>query len=86
MNPIKFNEMTHTFTAPPDHDSVLHGEIADLPVMDDGIALTSVWMPSDEERDIIAKGGAVTVSIMGRTQPPIAIGAVKIAVPPIPKS
>lgn len=40
--------------------------------------LTSLWMPTDKEREIIAAGGGVTVSVLGSAHPPILVGAAVI--------
>lgn len=78
MQAIMFKEATNIYKAPKGHDPEKDGEIFDLPVMDDGHALTSVWKPTPEELDILNKGGGISLSIIGRQQPPIYIGAIPL--------
>ena len=85
MEAVKFSEATHTFTAPKGHNAERDGEIFDLPVMDDGITLTSVWKPSEEELDILVNGGGITLSILGRAQPPVMLGVIELGLPTVPK-
>lgn len=77
MRSVAFAQATHTYTAPKGHDQS-DVEIHDLHVMDDGTALTSIWVPSPEELDIIKKGGGITLSILSRQQPPVALGVVEL--------
>jgi hypothetical protein len=55
--------------------------VADLPIFRnvEENTVTSLWIPTDEERAIIANGGAVLFMCMGRTHPPIWLGAAGLA-------
>lgn len=85
MLPVKFNGMTNLYTAPEGHNAERDGEIFDLPVMDDGVTMTSVWKPSEEELDILVNGGGISLSILGRAQPPVMLGVVELDLPPVPR-
>ena len=85
MIPVRFNGMTALYTAPEGHNAERDGEIFDLPVMDDGISMTSVWKPSEEELDILVNGGGISLSILGRAQPPVMLGVVELDLPPVPR-
>lgn len=85
MLPVRFKGMTNIYGAPEGHDPTKDGEIFDLPVMNDGTALTSVWKPNKEELDILNKGGGISLSIMGQAQPPVMLGVVEFDLPPVPK-
>ena len=44
--------------------------------MDDGMpVILSMWLPSQEERDAIAAGAGVLLSVMGDLCPPVALQA-----------
>lgn len=85
MLPVRFNGMTNIYVAPEGHDPEKDGEIFDLPVMNDGTSLTSVWKPDKDELDILMKGGGISLSIMGQAQPPVMLGVVELDIPPVPK-
>lgn len=85
MIPVRFNGMTNIYTAPEGHNAERDGEIFDLPVMDDGVTMTSVWKPSEEELDILVNGGGISLSILGRAQPPVMLGVVELDLPPVPR-
>ncbi len=85
MQPVRFNGMTNIYTAPEGHNAERDGEIFDLPVMDDGISMTSVWKPTEEELDILVNGGGISLSILGRAQPPVMLGVVELDLPPVPR-
>ena len=85
MQPVRFNGMTNIYTAPEGHNAERDGEIFDLPVMDDGVTMTSVWKPSEEELDILVNGGGFSLSILGRAQPPVMLGVVELDLPPVPR-
>ena len=85
MQPVRFNGMTNIYTAPEGHNAERDGEIFDLPVMNDGISMTSVWKPTEEELDILVNGGGISLSILGRAQPPVMLGVVELDLPPVPR-
>lgn len=49
--------------------------VAPLEVMRGDGTMTSVWLPSDEERAAIAAGGVVCLVIWGSLHPPVAMAA-----------
>lgn len=80
MKAIMFAEATHTYKAP----QGMEDEVFDLPVYDNGQSLTSIWVPSEEDLDILVNGGAISLSILGRSLPPVAVGVVPLAEPDTP--
>lgn len=43
----------------------------------------SLWVPTFEEVMALMKGGAVTLSIVGRSHPPVAVGVMDISGNPV---
>lgn len=86
MRAIDFAGATHRYVAPEGHDAERDGEIFDLMVMNDGVSMTSVWQPTEEELDILVQGGGITLSILGSAQPPVMLGVIELAVPAISES
>jgi hypothetical protein len=81
MRPTQFREANDVLKAPEGHEDY----VDDLPIFRNAQAntVTSLWMPSDEEREIIAKGGGVVFTSWGQTHPPVAIGAAEVHYPKI---
>lgn len=76
MIPSNFRQANLVLKAPPGEEE----NVVDLPVFlnrDEG-TVSSLWMPTDEEREIIAKGGGVMVTIWGHTHPPVMVGAAEL--------
>lgn len=56
-------------------------EIVDLPVVDDTVTvdgreipiMTSYWVPTESEREAIAQGRPIRLTIGGRSHPPVAL-------------
>ena len=59
-------------------------EVMSLPVLVEyqhdceprGIVMRSAWIPTDEERKMIAEGGCVILSVFGTGHPPVALATV----------
>lgn len=71
MKPITFPEQNKTFTKP---DSMTDDECAPLPVCDTGQALVSCWHLTWRERFQVLLRGRVWLRVIGRGQPPVALG------------
>lgn len=75
MNPTNFEGANSVLKSPEGWPEDEHGECLDLPVFTDGTRCVSVWVPTDEERKVLAEGGVVAVTVFsGASQPPIAVG------------
>jgi hypothetical protein len=71
MNPVKFAGMNVTFVAPGCDDLPAKKQINkryNRP------SVTSCWRPTDEELQVLNKGGCVCLSVIGG-QPPVALWA-----------
>lgn len=81
MRPTYFREANDVLKAPEGQEDY----VVDLPIFRNAQAqtVTSLWMPSDEEREIIANGGGVVFTAWGQTHPPVAIGAAVVEYPQI---
>lgn len=76
MKPGKIYGETRALGAPVDWDEAKYGPCGSLSIKDErdksGLpSMTSCWMPSDEERERIANGGAVYLNVVGAVHPPV---------------
>lgn len=73
MQPSHFRQANLVLKAPPGEEE----NVQDLHVFHnrDENTVSSLWIPSDEEREIISNGGGVLVSVWGHSHPPIFVGA-----------
>lgn len=81
MEAIQFRQANMVLTGPDGSD------IHPLPVFanQDENTLTSLWKPTEEERQVIAQGGCVVLSILGGAHPPVKVGAAVVDFPqPVP--
>lgn len=70
MLPVKTLESNFTYLGPAP-------EVADMPCRLEGAQTYSVWVLSDEERELIAKGGHIRLGIFGvRPIPPVSLQVV----------
>jgi hypothetical protein len=63
-----------------DHNFVYYGptdEIGDLSCRVDGIETFSHWRPSEEELELLNRGGSVELGITGHPIPPVRINVVE---------
>lgn len=76
MQPSHFRQANLVLKAPPGEEE----NVVDLPVFAnrDENTVTSLWLPTDEEREIIAQGGGIAVTIWGLTHPPVMVGAARL--------
>ena len=82
MSPIHTKDCNMELGAPRGWDGVRQGECQPLPVRrilqeDDIYTFTSYWMPTDEERVILASGGAISLTVYSSAHPPVAMGVAK---------
>lgn len=75
MEPVKFEGMNVTYTAP---------ECFDLPTRaektkDSNLEVTSCWKPSQEDLEVLNAGGCICLCVRGG-QPPVAMWAEAISV------
>jgi hypothetical protein len=63
MKPIRTTESNHTYHGPAD-------DVADLPCQIDRQTTASTFQLSPEERELIAKGGFITLRLWGHPIPP----------------
>ncbi|MEQ8308026.1 MAG: hypothetical protein RIA09_15830 [Hoeflea sp.] len=79
MRPTNFREANDVLKAPEGQEDY----VVDLPVFRNAHVgtVSSLWMPTDEERKIIAEGGGVVLTAWGKTHPPVAIGAAVVDYP-----
>lgn len=80
MNPIPFAEQTNVLGAPANWDPARDGACVELPVKFDpaGPTFTSIWAPTPEERETLAAGGAVRLTLYGNAHTPVWIDAVSL--------
>lgn len=79
MRPAEFHGFNKIYYAPKDWDqdkvecTPLHVRISDklIPAC---TTITSVWVPSDEERAQIAAGDNIKLTIVGNVMPPVMLG------------
>lgn len=73
MNPVAFEGMNKTLTAPASGDCASVGE---LPVLTDGTQCVSCWALSWRERWAVLRYGKLWLSVLGGvTQPPVSLSA-----------
>lgn len=70
MKPIHFPESNKTFTKP---ESMTDEECQSLPVYQGDGFINSVWMPSEADKEAIAAGRPIILSITGYGMPPVSI-------------
>lgn len=76
MTPVNFEQANCILKAPPGWDPVEMGPCDDLHVLRQNGTVVSVWEPDADERAVLAAGGRVVLSVVGETQPPVAIWVV----------
>lgn len=74
MNPIPINPCTRRMGSP----TGMEDECGTLEISDHhdpiwGNQMRSAWMPTDEEREAIAAGAPVILSIVGKSHPVVAV-------------
>lgn len=76
MNPIKHHTNNHSFSAPPDWNLSTPCETLGVTVVQEGDAITlnSFWQPDEVERQKIAEGKPVILTIYGRNHPAVSVG------------
>lgn len=78
MTPIHHPACNAVLRRPP---GTTEEECGDLPIIrsvENGYnTVTSVWKPSPEEAEAIAKGGGIALTIWGSTHPPLALTALE---------
>ena len=67
---------------PKNWDSDANGTVGKLPVHYDGKVSTSVWQPTEEELELLNKGGSVVLGIFG-WQPCVSLNVRELDVKPI---
>jgi hypothetical protein len=77
MNPIRFHGANVDFGKPLGWDEQKRGECMTLPVHVENGRCTSVWEPTVAQRERIAKGENVVLTITGR-QPPVRLDVARI--------
>lgn len=82
MQSIEFEGVNARFGKPVNWDDETMGECLTLPVMvcPDG-RMVSVWMPTREERAILARGGGIALHILAETHPVVALAAIEVELP-----
>lgn len=78
MQSIKFNEANLVLKAPADWDEENLGPCSDLFVHNTGVTLNSLWVPNEEELEILKNGGGVVLSIFGRGHPAVSLTVANI--------
>lgn len=77
MKAIEFEQQNGVVRAPEQTEEQIErsGKFQDLPVHFNRINghMMSIWYPSDEDREIIAKGGAIALFVYGGQHPPVFI-------------
>lgn len=59
---------------PPENwDPSKHGKCAALDIRRTGPLLQSEWLPTDQERALIARGAPIILTIFGNAHPPVAL-------------
>ena len=81
MKAIKFDRATGSLTAPKNWDEDKYGPCDPLPYMRDEEqnTITSVWMPSDEDRVILQSGGGIALTAFGTSHPPVMMQVVTVS-------
>ena len=62
MDPVRKTSSNLTLTAP---------DCVDLPARHEDGAITTHWVPSDDERRLLARGAQVRLTILGDRHPPV---------------
>lgn len=70
MKPGVIEGFTHVLGEPAGWNEAEHGPCEKLHVLNEGRAWSSVWEPSPEERQALANGGNVLLTVFGG-QPPV---------------
>lgn len=79
---------TRVLAVPQSWDSIEQGDCSPLPVIDyeDGGQpwMLSVWRPSPEDLKALNEGHGITLAILGKSHPVVAVGITNVAVVDLP--
>lgn len=79
MTPIDFNESNHRFGPPPEMNDAQCGTLfvhkGEVPSgsLEGTPIIVSCWIPTPAEREMIAEGHPIYLTILGTGQPPVAL-------------
>lgn len=79
MNPIKTQMTTATLGAPENWDTERDGECLGLPISREDKMMHSFWEPTPDERDAIAQGARVRLTVWGELHPPVGVSVAHVA-------
>ena len=71
MNPVNINNANHLLGQPKRYDEKRHGPCGSLAVRVENYTTQSAWLPTKEELELLNKGYAVKLTVLGLNMPPV---------------